>query len=202
MLRFCKRLLAALAAAALMTLGALAEPAALTVTESTRRDDGVLRVLLRSMKGEQTLHLTLAGSYTVEGDRRPSALTAAPAATLSIDGRRERGSSARAASRIGMGESLTLTRQAVTDGGENGLYIAESETGTRFTMGDLTVSARGRRRCGLHARPSAMEDYLHGRGGLRDERFLPAGGARRRRPWPRAPTPCGARPLRRAGTGT
>ena len=64
MLRFCKRLLAALAAAALMTLGALAEPAALTVTESTRQDDGVLRVLLRSMKGEQTLHLTLAGNYT------------------------------------------------------------------------------------------------------------------------------------------
>ena len=59
--------------------------AALTVTESTRRDDGVLRVLLRSMKGEQTLHLTLAGNYTVVGDR-PIGFDRGTEATLSIDG--------------------------------------------------------------------------------------------------------------------
>ena len=125
MLRFCKRLLAALAAAALMTLGALAEPAALTVTESTRRDDGVLRVLLRSMKGEQTLHLTLAGNYTVDGDR-PIGFDRGMEATLSIDGGEIWLSAG--GLRIGMGESFTLTRHAAD--GENGLYIAESETGS------------------------------------------------------------------------
>ena len=154
MLRFFKRLLAILAAAALLTLGALAEPAALTVTESTRRDDGVLRVLLRSMKGEQTLHLTLAGNYTVDGDR-PIGFDRGMEATLSVDGGEIWLSAG--GLRIGMGESFTLTRHAAD--GENGLYIAESETGSLY-MGDLTVSAEdGALRAVLSI---AMEDYLLG----------------------------------------
>ena len=40
---------------------------------------------------------------------------------------------------IDMGPSLTLTRQAVTDGGENGIYIHESEKDTLYE-GDLSVS--------------------------------------------------------------
>ena len=154
MLRFFKRLLAILAAAALLTLGALAEPAALTVTESTRQDDGVLRVLVRSMKGEQTLHLTLVGNYAVDGDR-PIGFDRGTEATLSVDGGEIWLSAG--GLRIGMGESFTLTRHAAD--GENGLYIAESETGNLY-MGDLTVSVEdGALRAVLSI---AMEDYLLG----------------------------------------
>ena len=60
---------------------------------------------------------------------------------------------------IDMGPSLTLTRQAVSDGGENGIYIHESEKDALFE-GDLSVSVQdGGLRCILTIH---IEDYLKG----------------------------------------
>ena len=123
---------------------------------SAIEDDGMLRVYLKSLGDPASLGMTLAGSYTVEGDRgfrfeRNTAIVLAAdgeSVLLSVGGLT-----------IDMGPSLTLTRQAVTDGGENGIYIHESEKDALFE-GDLSVSVQdGGLRCILTIH---IEDYLKG----------------------------------------
>ena len=123
---------------------------------SAIEDDGMLRVYLKSLGDPASLGMTLAGSYTVEGDRgfrfeRDTAIVLAAdgeSVLLSVGGLT-----------IDMGPSMTLTRQAVTDGGENGIYIHESEKDTLFE-GDLSVSVQdGGLRCILTIH---IEDYLKG----------------------------------------
>ena len=100
-------------------------------------DDGWLRVYLRSLGKPEQLHLTLSGSYAVEGDsgfrferNTPVTLSAADGEVwLSVGGLT-----------VDMGGALTLTRHAAE--GENGIYIEESEKPTLY-CGDLTVSAEG-----------------------------------------------------------
>ena len=98
----------------------------------------------------------MAGSFTVEGDRgfrfaRDTQIALAAdgeSILLSVGGLT-----------IDMGPSMTLTRQAVTDGGENGLYIHETGRNTLYE-GDLSVSlADGGLRCILRIH---IEDYLKG----------------------------------------
>ena len=117
-------------------------------------DDGMLRVYLKSLGDPEALGLTLAGSYTVEGDRgfrfaRDTEIALAAdngSVLLSVGGLT-----------IDMGDSLTLTRHA-TDG-ENGIYIHESEKNTLFE-GDLTISeSGGTLRPVLNIQ---IEDYLSG----------------------------------------
>ena len=123
---------------------------------SAIEDDGMLRVYLKSLGDPASLGMTLAGSYTVEGDRgfrfaRDTAIVLAAdgeSVLLSVGGLT-----------IDMGPSMTLTRQAVTDGGENGIYIHESEKDALFE-GDLSVSVQdGGLRCILTIH---IEDYLKG----------------------------------------
>ena len=123
---------------------------------SSIEDDGMLRVYLKSLGDPASLGMTLAGSYTVEGDRgfrfeRDTAIVLAAdgeSVLLSVGGLT-----------IDMGPSLTLTRQAVSDGGENGIYIHESEKDALFE-GDLSVSVQdGGLRCILTIH---IEDYLKG----------------------------------------
>ncbi len=127
------------------------EPAA-----SAIEDDGMLRVYLKSLGDPPSLGMTLSGSYTVEGDRgfrfgRDTAIVLAAdgeSVLLSVGGLT-----------IDMGPSMTLTRQAVTDGGENGIYIHESEKDTLYE-GDLSVSVQDG---GLHCILTIhIEDYLKG----------------------------------------
>ena len=123
---------------------------------SSIEDDGMLRVYLLSLGDPASLGMTLAGSYTVEGDRgfrfeRDTAIVLAAdgeSVLLCVGGLT-----------IDMGPSMTLTRQAVTDGGENGIYIHESEKDTLYE-GDLSVSVQdGGLRCILTIH---IEDYLKG----------------------------------------
>ena len=123
---------------------------------SAIEDDGMLRVYLKSLGDPASLGMTLAGSYTVEGDRgfrfdRDTAIVLAAdgeSVLLGVGGLT-----------IDMGPSMTLTRQAVTDGGENGIYIHESEKDTLYE-GDLSVSVdNGGLRCILTIH---IEDYLKG----------------------------------------
>jgi len=118
-------------------------------------DDGMLRVYLKSLGDPQALGLTLAGAYTVEGDKgfrfaRDTEIALAAdggGVLLSVGGLT-----------IDMGDSLTLTRHA-TDEPENGIYIHESEKDTLFE-GDLTVTESGGT---LHSVLNIqIEDYLSG----------------------------------------
>ena len=113
-------------------------------------------VYLKSLGDPASLGMTLAGSYTVEGDRgfrfdRDTAIVLAAdgeSVLLSVGGLT-----------IDMGPSMTLTRQAGPDGGENGIYIPESEKDTLYE-GDLSVSVQdGGLRCILTIH---IEDYLKG----------------------------------------
>ena len=152
---------------ALMALALLASTPALALgfifgegtnapAASAIEDDGMLRVYLKSLGDPASLGMTLAGSYTVEGDRgfrfeRDTAIVLAAdgeSVLLSVGGLT-----------IDMGPSMTLTRQAVADGGENGIYIHESEKDALFE-GDLSVSVQdGGLRCILNIH---IEDYLKG----------------------------------------
>ena len=121
------------------------------------RDDGSLRVYLKSLARPDALGLTLDGIYTVESDAgfrfaRGTELTVAvnknnlllSAGGLTID----------------MGPSFTLTRHAPEDGNNtNGLYIHESERDALYA-GDLKLVNSGQ---GIDAYLTiSMEDYLYG----------------------------------------
>ena len=134
----------------------LAPAEAPDVPDSALEDDGWLRVNLKSMGQPEQLHLRLAGSYALENDPgfrfdrdTEITLTAADGEVwLSAGGLT-----------IDMGGALTLTRHAA-EGGENGLYIEESEKDTLY-MGDLSVSAGGEG--GLQSiLKIQIEDYLCG----------------------------------------
>ena len=160
-LRF-RRALSALMAVVLLTsapalaLGFIFGEDAQTPVASSIEDDGMLRVYLLSLGDPASLGMTLAGSYTVEGDRgfrfdRDTQIV------LAVDG--ENILLSVGGLTIDMGPSLTLTRQAVTDGGENGIYIHESARDALFE-GDLSVSVSdGGLRCILTIH---IEDYLKG----------------------------------------
>lgn len=151
----------ALALCALMFLGAPAQAISLfgggdAVQKSKLKDDGVLRVYLKSLSDPQNLTLTLAGVYTVEHDagfrfdRGTQIVLSDGGETiyLCVGGLT-----------LDVGDALTLTRQA-SDAEENGIYIAESEKDNLY-VGDLTVSrSEGG---GLRAVLSIqIEDYLRG----------------------------------------
>ena len=126
------------------------------IPESSFRDDGVIRVLLKSLGAPGNLTLTLNGLYTVEHDAgfrfdRNSKIVLSAGEDciwLSAGGMK-----------IDMGSSLTLTRHA-SDSPENGIRIAETERDTIYE-GDLTVSLddNGSLRCVLSI---FIEDYLCG----------------------------------------
>ena len=148
--------LALLASSPALALGFIFGEGTDAPAASAIEDDGMLRVYLKSLGDPASLGMTLAGSYTVEGDRgfrfdRDTAIVLAAdgeSVLLSVGGLT-----------IDMGPSLTLTRQAVTDGGENGIYIHESEKDTLYE-GDLSVSVQdGGLRCILTIH---IEDYLKG----------------------------------------
>ena len=148
--------LALLASTPALALGFIFGEGTNTPAASAIEDDGMLRVYLKSLGDPASLGMTLAGSYTVEGDRgfrfeRDTAIVLAAdgeSVLLSVGGLT-----------IDMGPSMTLTRQAVADGGENGIYIHESEKDALFE-GDLSVSVQdGGLRCILTIH---IEDYLKG----------------------------------------
>ena len=148
--------LALLASTPALALGFIFGEGTNTPAASAIEDDGMLRVYLKSLGDPASLGMTLAGSYTVEGDRgfrfdRDTAIVLAAdgeSVLLCVGGLT-----------IDMGPSMTLTRQAVTDGGENGIYIHESEKDTLYE-GDLSVSVEdGGLRCILDIH---IEDYLKG----------------------------------------
>ena len=126
-----------------------------TFPDCALEDDGLLRVLLRSMSTPGEMHLTLLGKYAVEGDRgfrfeRGTELTLyiEDGELWMTDGRMT----------IDMGLSMTLTRHAAMDG-EDGMLIRESEKPNLY-LGDLSVQVTP---SGL--RPVLtiqMEDYLKG----------------------------------------
>ncbi len=135
----------------LLAAPALAEPAA-----SKIRDDGLLRVYLRSLSDPKNLTLTLKGVYTLEND---AGWRFEPDTKLVISDGGDAIYMSVGGLTVSMGDSLTLTRQASASE-EKGLYIAESEKNNLY-MGDLSISRN--KNGGL--RPIltiAMEDYLCG----------------------------------------
>ena len=120
------------------------------------RDDGLLKVLLRSLDAPQSLDLTLAGIYAVEGDRgfrfeRDTRLTLRQQdgeVWLEVGGLQ-----------LDMGPALTLTRHLDGWGEAGGLYIAQSEKPNLY-CGDLSVAAGEN---GLQVILTIhIEDYLKG----------------------------------------
>ena len=124
------------------------------IADSDIRDDGMVRVLLRSLKGPKTITLTLDGVYTLEHDAGFRFARGTRVVLTNVDGRIFM---AVGGLTLDMGVGLTLTRQAAE--GVNGLYIEESERDTLYP-GDLCVTAEGGGlTCVLTIR---MEDYLEG----------------------------------------
>ena len=120
------------------------------------KDDGLLKVLLRSLDAPQSLDLTLAGIYAVEGDRgfrfeRDTRLTLRQQdgeVWLEVGGLQ-----------LDMGPALTLTRHLDGWGEAGGLYIAQSEKPNLY-CGDLSVAAGEN---GLQVILTIhIEDYLKG----------------------------------------
>ena len=147
----CVALLLALFCAPAQGLSLFSGPA-----RSAIQDDGVIRVWLKSLGAPDSLTLTLNGTYTVEHDPgfrfdRGSKIVLSAGENgvwLSAGGLK-----------IDMGPALTLTRHA-SDGAENGLRIAETESENLFE-GDLSVSLE--EGGGLHpVLHMHIEDYLLG----------------------------------------
>lgn len=162
---FMRRALAGIAALTLLSASAAAEmlhpsPSptpevrALEVQASTRRDDGRIRVLLRSLGRADALHLTVEGSYALEGDAGFCLLDGATVVLTAMDGAvwLESGGLL-----VRLGDSVTLTRHAAE--ARSGLRIAESEKDALY-CGDLTVSEKDDAlRCVLSI---DVEEYLYG----------------------------------------
>ena len=137
---------------------ATAEPTATPapIPDATIEDDGMLRVLLRSLDGPRQLHLTLSGVYAVESDPgfrfdRDARVTLSAAegkVYLAVGGLT-----------IDMGPTLTLTRHRAPEGEENGIRIEETEGDTLY-CGDLVVTAEGDMLQVVLA--IQIEEYLYG----------------------------------------
>lgn len=125
-----------------------------TVTDSAITDDGQVRVYLKSLGDLSGMQLTLSGEYrlgeSMRFDRGTRLAFAAANGEIYL-----------AAEGFVMkaGTEAVLTRCAGEDGGENGLYIYESEKDTLYE-GDLRILCDGDvLRCVLTI---SMEDYLRG----------------------------------------
>ena len=133
-----------------------ATPAPNSVVDSAIEDDGVIRVLLRSLGAPEVIDLRMAGEYAVESDAGFRFERGSEVTLFAQDGDvwlRAGGLT------IDMGSSVTLTRHAAADGEENGLYIAQSERENLY-CGDLSVSVEnGALRAVLAI---DIEEYLYG----------------------------------------
>ena len=133
------------------------EPTPTALPESALRDDGLVRVSLRSLDAPRELNLTLDGIYAVEGDRgfrfeKDTRLTLTLTdgdIWLSVGGLN-----------LDMGPALTLTRHLDGWGEAGGIYIDEAEKRNNLYCGDLSVQAGT---FGLQAILTIhVEDYLMG----------------------------------------
>lgn len=125
-----------------------------TVTDSAITDDGQVRVYLKSLGDLPGMQLTLSGEYrlgeSMRFDRGTRLAFAAANGEIYL---------AAAGFVMKAGTEAVLTRCAGEDGGENGLYIYESEKDTLYE-GDLRILCDGDvLRCVLTI---SMEDYLRG----------------------------------------
>ena len=125
------------------------------IRPSDIKDDGQIRVWLKSLGAPQALGLTLRGAYTLEGNAG-FRFEDDTAVTLSTDGQTiYLGVGGLYAD---MGSSLKLTR-AASDAPEKGVYIHESERDTLYA-GDLYVTVE---KSSLQAVVQVdIEDYLYG----------------------------------------
>ncbi|MBR1561024.1 MAG: SpoIID/LytB domain-containing protein, partial [Clostridia bacterium] len=134
----------------------LTAPPTSGIPASSLEDDGMLRVWLKSLDAPQALHLTLSGSYAVEGDRgfrfdkdaRVTLTWEENEIWLSVDGLT-----------LDMGPALTLTRHLDGWGEAGGILIDEAEKPNLY-CGDLSVAAGSAGMkvvLGIH-----VEDYLKG----------------------------------------
>lgn len=141
-----KKFLAALLALAVLVPIALAD--------TPIHDDGILRVWLKSLGKTETLHLTFAGNYAVEGDAG-FRFDRDTAVELRASG--DRVWMHTGGLTLDMGRSVTFTRHAAD--GENGIYLEESEKPNLYN-GDLSISTRDG---ALQAVLSIdIEEYLRG----------------------------------------
>lgn len=125
-----------------------------TVTDSAITDDGQVRVYLKSLGDLSGMQLTLSGEYrlgeSMRFDRGTRLAFAAANGEIYL---------AAEGFVMKVGTEAVLTRCAGEDGGENGLYIYESEKDTLYE-GDLRILCDGDvLRCVLTI---SMEDYLRG----------------------------------------
>lgn len=125
-----------------------------TVTDSAITDDGQVRVYLKSLGDLPGMQLTLSGEYrlgeSMRFDRGTRLAFAAANGEIYL---------AAEGFVMKVGTEAVLTRCAGEDGGENGLYIYESEKDTLYE-GDLRILCDGDvLRCVLTI---SMEDYLRG----------------------------------------
>ena len=125
-----------------------------TVTDSAITDDGQVRVYLKSLGDVSGMQLTLSGEYrlgeSMRFDRGTRLAFAAANGEIYL---------AAEGFVMKVGPEAVLTRCAGEDGGENGLYIYESEKDTLYE-GDLRILCDGDvLRCVLTI---SMEDYLRG----------------------------------------
>ena len=125
-----------------------------TVTDSAITDDGQVRVYLKSLGDVSGMQLTLSGEYrlgeSMRFDRGTRLAFAAANGEIYL---------AAEGFVMKVGTEAVLTRCAGEDGGENGLYIYESEKDTLYE-GDLRILCDGDvLRCVLTI---SMEDYLRG----------------------------------------
>jgi len=121
------------------------------------KDQGMVRVYLRSLGAPQALGLTLDGVYSVDGD---AGFRFAKGTELSLA--EDSGSILLSCGglTIDMGSSLRLVRHAPEDeGSAGGLYIHESEKDNLYA-GDLLVSSTGS--CLECVLTIQIEDYLYG----------------------------------------
>ncbi|MCF0120088.1 MAG: SpoIID/LytB domain-containing protein, partial [Oscillospiraceae bacterium] len=116
--------------------------------------DGVVRVLLQSLKEPELLTLTLDGIYTVENDAGFRFRRGTQIVLQNVDGRIFLSVGGLM---LDMGASMKLTRQAAD--GRNAIYIAETARDAYYP-GDLEIRAEeGGLRCVFTVN---MEDYLRG----------------------------------------
>ena len=148
------RRLAAFLALAVFLLTA-APGLAAEVKASSLRDDGRIRVWLRSLSDERTLTLGFNGIYAA-GDGR-IAFERGTVATLTCSDDSLYLSSG--SLRLKLGDSVTFTRYQAAEGSANGLLIQENTSGGLY-CGDLTVDLyEGAMRAILTV---DAEEYLYG----------------------------------------
>ena len=127
------------------------------IPDADLEDDGLLRVWLKSLNDPEALHLTLAGSYALEGSGGFYFHRDAQIALAAADG--DIWLTAGGLT-VNLGPAATLTRHATEGDAPNGLYIDESEKHALY-CGDLSVyvTASGRLRAILEI---PVEEYLLG----------------------------------------